>query len=80
VAGRLNNGQALLTALAGLSAYETGAPAAELLAMGEEAPAETFVAALAIASALARELERLGGNPDGLRSRIYDKASQLAYT
>lgn len=81
MAGRMRASQALLTALAGLTAYEGGSLGTEqLLAMGEEAPGETFVAALAVASRLAEEVRRLGGDPDALRRRVYDRASDLAYS
>lgn len=80
MAGRMSPGQALLSALAGLTAYEAGRPRAELTALADESPDDAFVAALAVASKLAEEVRRLGGDPDGLRLRIYDKASELAYS
>jgi hypothetical protein len=79
----MSTGQALLTALAGLHAYEAAVMPEELdalLAMGEEAPGETFVGVLALASRLAEEVRKLGGDPDALLARVYDKASELAYS
>lgn len=83
MAGRLNNGEALLTALAGLTAYEAARTPADLealLAMGAEAPGETFAGALALAGRLAQEVRALGGDPDALLARIYGRASELAYS
>ena len=80
MAGRVSPGQSLLTALAGMTAFRAGMPAAELTAMGEEAPGDSFAAAVAVASRLADELRRNGIDPAPLLSRIYDKASELAYS
>jgi hypothetical protein len=89
VASRVSPGQSLLTALAGLTAYEAGAYPGDLLDTRAEKPeeaeqlrtaADAFAAALAVASRLAEEVRRLGGDPDALRLRIYDKASELAYS
>jgi hypothetical protein len=80
VAGRMSPGQSLLTALAGLTAYEAGASSDDLRAMAAEGPGDAFAAALAVASRLAEEVSRLGGDPASLRARIYDKASDLAYS
>lgn len=79
---RASAGQALLTALAGLTAYEAGEPAAGLLALESEAgdPGEAFASAVGIASLMADEVRKLGGDPDALLARVYDKATELAYS
>jgi hypothetical protein len=79
VASRMSPGQSMLTALAGLTAYEAGQDS-EVLAMGAEAPGEAFAGAVAVAARLACELRRHGIDPAPLLSRIYDKASDLAYS
>jgi hypothetical protein len=80
VAGRVTAGQSLLTALAGLTAYQAGLPAGELLALGAGEPGESFAAAVGIAALLAEEVRRLGGDPDVILRGVYDKASSLAYS
>jgi hypothetical protein len=81
VSSRVSSGQALLTALAGLTAYEGGlTSAAELMSMAGDSPDMSFVAALAVASRLGEEVRRLGGDPDALRLGIYDKASAMAFS
>lgn len=80
MASRVSPGQSLLTALAGLTGCEAGMSRESLLALAGEEPGEAFLGALAIAERLAAEVRRLGGDPDALRSRIYDKASELAYS
>lgn len=80
MAGRMSTGRALLTALAGVTAFEGGVPALDIIEMGEEAPGESFSAAVAVAAKLAEEVRRLGGDPDEVRRRIYDVASELAYS
>ena len=79
MASRMSPGQSMLTALAGLTAYEAGQDG-EVLAMGAEAPGEAFAGAVAVASRLASELRRHGIDPAPLLGRIYDKASDLAYS
>lgn len=80
MATRVSAGQALLTALAGLTAYGAGEDG--LLALGTEAedPGESFAAAVGVAALLAGEVRRLGGDPDALLARVYDKATELAYS
>jgi hypothetical protein len=80
VAGRVSPGQALLTALAGLTGCEAGMPKDALLALAKEDPGEAFLGALALAERLAAEVRRLGGDDAALRARVYDKASELAYS
>jgi hypothetical protein len=69
----------MLTALAGLTAYDAGESAAGLLAMGDE-PGDAFASAVGIASLMADEVRKLGGDPDALLARVYDKATELAYS
>lgn len=80
--GRASAGQALLTALAGLTAYNAGESAAGLLepAYGAGDPPAAFASAVGIASLLADEVRKLGGDPDALLARVYDKATELAYS
>jgi hypothetical protein len=79
VAGRMSPGQSMLAALAGLTAYESGL-SAEVRALGAESPGDAFTGAVAIASRLAEELRRNGIDPAPLLGRIYDKASEMAYS
>lgn len=79
MAVRVSPGQSLLTALAALTAYE-GGMAASVPAMGAESPGESFAGAVAVASRLAEELRRHGIDPAPLLGRIYDKASEMAYS
>ena len=79
MASRVRPGQAMLTALAGLTAYESGM-AADVSAIGAENPGESFAGAVAIASRLSDELRRHGIDPAPLLGRIYDKASEMAYS
>jgi hypothetical protein len=78
VAGRVTAGQAMLTAIAGLTAYE-GGMAADVPAMADP-DGDAFAGAVAVASRLADELRRHGVDPAPLLGRIYDKASELAYS
>lgn len=80
MAGGMNPGEAFLAALAGLTAYKAGSPKDELLAIAGQDPGEAFLAALAIAGRLTEEVRNLGGDPNALLTRIYGKASELAYS
>ena len=81
MADRASVGRALLTALAGLTAYEGESLAAgDLLDLSGDDPGEAFTAALSVAAALAREVRRLGGDPDEVLARVYRKADALAYS
>jgi hypothetical protein len=97
VSRRVSAGQALLTALDGLAAYEAGIRPAQLLGGGcrkdlepeeglkqalarLETAGEAFDAALVLASRLAQEVRRLGGDPDALCQRAYDRATEFAYS
>jgi hypothetical protein len=67
--------QALLTSLAGVTAFEAGLWD-EVLAMGAESPAN-FAAATGLVIRLKAEVARLGGDPDALLSRLYGQAAAL---
>jgi nicotinamide mononucleotide (NMN) deamidase PncC len=77
MAGRMTSGQAVLAALAGLTAYEAGMYG-EAGAIGAEEPGQVFVGMAAVALRLAEEVRALGGDPGALRARIYDQAQALA--
>jgi hypothetical protein len=77
MADRPSPSQALLTALAGVTAYEAGLHG-EVLKMGAEDPGWSFGGAVALASRLAQEVRRLGGDPDELLRVVYSKAADLA--
>jgi hypothetical protein len=79
MADRPSPAQGLLTALAGVTAYEAGLHA-EVLEMGAEEPGWAFGGAVALASRLADEVRRLGGDPDELLTRVYTRACAPAPT
>ena len=79
MAGRVRPGQALLTALGGLTGCEAGMSRDDLLALAGDT-GEAYLGALALAERLAAEVRRLGGDDRALRDRIYDKASEFAYS
>lgn len=68
--------QALLTALAGVTAYRKDMNT-EVLAMGEQEPGWAFAGAVALSCWLAEEVRRLGGDPDELLRRVYCAAYDL---
>jgi hypothetical protein len=70
-------GQGLLSALAGLTAFEAG-EFGEVADMAADPLA--FAGTLVLASKLAAEVDRLGGDSAALLARIYDRASGLAYS
>jgi hypothetical protein len=78
VAPRLKTSEALLTALAGLTAYEAGMYG-EVLEQAAEAPGLTYAGALAVAAELKAEVTRLGGDADALIHGIYCRASAPAF-
>lgn len=75
----VTQGRGLLTALAGLTAYEVG-DYDEVMAVARDPRA--CAAALVLASKLAEALDRAAGQGSAaaLRSRLYDEASALAYS
>lgn len=77
---RVSYGQALLTVLAGLTAYGAGEAGCYELGAEAEDPGESFAAAVGVTALLADEVRRLGGDPDALLARVYDKATELAYS
>ncbi len=83
MAVRMSPGQALLTALAGLTAYEDPKrrmSSQDIAAMPGDGAGEAFLGAVAVASRLAEEVRRLGGDPSALLTRVYGKATELAYS
>jgi hypothetical protein len=77
MAARMTSGQAVLAALAGLTAYESGMYG-EAASICAEAPVDVFMGMTAVAQRLAEEVRALGGDPDALRARMYDQAQALA--
>lgn len=73
----VSQGQVLLDALGGLTAFDAGEYEQ---VMDMAASPLAFAGALMLASKLAAEVDRLGGDSRALRERIYDKASALAYS
>jgi hypothetical protein len=67
--------EALLTALAGATAYDE-AMFSEVLAMATDPAA--FAGAIALAAKLAQEVDRLGGDSKAVRRRVYDQAQAMA--
>lgn len=83
MASPMSPGQSLLTALAGLTAYddpERRMSPQDIAALPGDGAAEAFLGAVAVASRLAEEVRRLGGDPGALLGRVYGKATELAYS
>jgi hypothetical protein len=73
----VTQGRALLAALAGLTAFDCD-DIGEVMAVAADPRA--CAGALMLASKLAAEVDRLGGDSMALRDRIYGQASALAYS
>ena len=70
--------QALLTALAGVTALENSMYP-EVKEMGrEDVTGDSFAAAVALAARMMDEVRRLGGDPGDLMRRVYLAATDLA--
>lgn len=69
--------QALLTALAALTAFESGQYDEAAAMAGEPA---AFFGVLALASRLKMEIRVLNGDPEALLDAVYDKASGVSLT
>jgi hypothetical protein len=69
--------QALLTALAGVTAYRADMKD-EVLSMGAEDPGMAFAGAVSLACWLSDEVRALGGDPEALMRRVYCAASKMA--
>jgi hypothetical protein len=69
--------EAVQTAIAGVHAYDSGQHL-EVLQMGAADPAGAFGGAVALASRLADEVRKLGGDPEVIMDRIFCKAYDLA--
>jgi hypothetical protein len=76
VADRREQGAAVLTALAGVTAYQDGLHG-EVLAMGAESPGWAFAGVVGLLDRFAAEIDRLGGDSAALRARVYDKAHEM---
>ena len=70
-------GQGLLDALASLTAFDSD-DFDQVMATARDPYA--FAGTLVLASKLAAEVDRLGGDSAALLARIYDRASGLAYS
>jgi hypothetical protein len=73
----VSQGQGLLAALGSLTAFDAD-DIEQVMASARDPFA--FAGVLVLASKLAAEVDRLGGDSKALRARIYDKASALAYS